>query len=190
MTANPISNIPPLGPMSGPAPGGPTGPFKPVDPMKLLRQHMRLLIVTAVVGVVLGVALWGALRFLTPRYTSPALLHVSPPLGEADSATPTQTGGRASLDEIEAFIQSEIQRLKSNEVLTRAVRRSEVQQTGWFKQFSGNTALDDAVLALQEEDFNASSIRGAPLMRLAVHTANKEDAKSSSKTSSWCTSMS
>jgi capsular exopolysaccharide synthesis family protein len=177
MTANPISNIPPLGPMSGPAPGGPTGPFKPVDPMKLLRQHMRLLIIAAVAGIILGIGLWGALRYLTPRYTSPALLHVSPPLAEADSATPTQTGGRGALDEIEAFIQSEIQRLKSDEVLTRAIRRSEVQQTDWFKQFSGKAKLDDALLALQEDDFNASSIRGAPLMRLAVHTTNKDDAK-------------
>lgn len=177
MTANPISNIPPLGPMSGPAPGGPTGPFKPVDPMKLLRQHMRLLIVVGVVGIVLGIALWGTLRLLAPRYTSLALLHVSAPLADADSAAPSSAGGRASLDEIESFIQSEIQRLKSDEVLTRAVRRDEVQQTGWFNQFSGNTALNDAVLSLQEDDFGASSIRGAPLMRLAMHTANEDDAK-------------
>ena len=40
MTANPISNIPPIGPMSGgQGPSGPTGPFKPVDP---LRQQSNL----------------------------------------------------------------------------------------------------------------------------------------------------
>ncbi len=177
MTANPISNIPPLGPMSGPAPGGPTGPFKPVDPMKLLRQHIRLLIITGVVGIVLGLGLWLTLRFLAPRYTSPALLHVSAPLVDPNSATPSQTGGRASLDEIESFIQSEIQRLKSNEILTRAIRRSEVQATDWFKQFRGQAAMNDAMIALQEDDFSASGIRGAPLMRLAVHTAHKDDAQ-------------
>lgn len=177
MTANPSSNIPPLGPMSGQAPAGPTGPFKPVDPVKLLRQHIRLLIITGIVGVVLGVALWGTLRHLSPRYTSPALLHVSPPLGDPTATTPNQGTARSSQEEIEAYIQSELQRVKSDEILTRAIGRPEVQQTDWFKQFTGRRALDNALESLQEDDLSASSIRGAPLMRLAVSTGNKDDAK-------------
>jgi len=173
MTANPISNIPPIGPMSGQTPGGPVGPFKPVDPVKLLRRHMWLIIITAVVGLMIGVGTYVTLRYLAPQFTSQALLHVSSPMDVRDIETGifgSASASRAS-EEIEMFIAAEIQRIKSDEILSRVLQRDEVRATSWFKQFNGD--LESAVLNLQENTIRASSIRGAPLIRLSAATRLK-----------------
>ena len=83
---NPLSNIPPLGPPSGMAPTAGQGKFKPVDPMKVLRQYWILFAITAVFAVGIGVGTWYLLDKYMPQYTSVAQLSVNKGLSSAGDA--------------------------------------------------------------------------------------------------------
>ena len=76
MSANSLPPIPVPGSLPG-APGAAASRFKPIDPVRVLRQHVKLLSVTAVVGVVVGVGTWFGLKETVPRWASSAQLRVS-----------------------------------------------------------------------------------------------------------------
>ena len=67
MTANPLSTIPPIGPTSGMSAPPMAGKFKPVDPVKLLRQHLLTLVVV------------GVLAFFTRSYRTLTALYATAP---------------------------------------------------------------------------------------------------------------
>ena len=170
MSANPLSNIPPLGPASGMPPQGGPSRFKPIDPVRLLRQHALLLGVTLIVGIGLGAALWYALRVTQPEFTSEAQLLAKGPISDPNQINPTDVAGR---DSMESFIGNELNRIRSQAVLNLVLNRQEVQNTQWFSQFAGQ---QEALEALQREDFSASPVRGTTLINLEMTTPNEQDA--------------
>lgn len=171
MTANPLPPIPPISATTGMAPPLGVGRFKPIDPLKVLRQHATLLAVAWVVGMVLAVGIWGVLRVYNPRYTSIAQLRVNPlPKSSADLMG---TSGFSSEQARDAFMRTEAMRISSDEVLFQALGMPEVRQTAWFAQF--NDDLNKARTRLQEDDFSVAPIRGSEVIQLSVTTATKDD---------------
>lgn len=174
MTANPLSPIPPIGSSTGmmPPPGG--GRFKPIDPLRVLRQYAWVLVVLGIAGMILGVVTFVVLRLYMPKYTSLAYLEVLH--AGADPWQPAGGGGRGSsnLEEVSALIQNEITRLHSRDVLQTALSKSEVRQTAWFQEHGHD--IVGAVRMLQDEMLGAGSPRDSMSIHLTMTTSQADDA--------------
>lgn len=168
MTANPLAPIP------APLPMGPMNPsatrLTPVDPLKLLRQHVRLLIATAIIGVVVGVITWGVWYLLFPRYTSQSQLVATSPLASPYDLTAEVGSMAVSTDAMNAYIQNQIIRLRSDDVITDALRNPELRQTKWFESFGKDDGdrTRRAKEHLQEKGYlRATHIRGSTTIIVA-----------------------
>ncbi len=172
MTANPLSTIPPIGTVTGQAAPAAAGRFKPIDPIKLLRSHMRLLVVTAVLGAVCGGGIWFILDKDMPRYKSQMRALVVPP--QAAFSTETDAlGGSKSNDATESRKLAEIDRLKSEDMARDVLAVPRVQATNWYQQFGDNPEL--AVRAFRDDLFSALPGRGA-LLTLEAETPVEAEA--------------
>ena len=174
MTANPLSTIPPIGPTSGMTAPPMAGKFKPVDPVKLLRQHLITLVVVGVIGVLAGCGIWYAWRTYAPTYGSRAQLLVT---GTPRQVVSVVTGVTSSgeLPEIENFIKNQLPILSSEDLMRDAVNSPVVQSTTWYRQFGGN--VQQAAEALQSKHFSASADRGSSLINLQVNMPLPADAQ-------------
>ncbi|MEM7576184.1 MAG: polysaccharide biosynthesis tyrosine autokinase [Planctomycetota bacterium] len=174
MTANPLSTIPPIGPTTGMTPAPLPGKFKPIDPVRLLRQHLPLLIVAGVVGVILGGVAWYIAREVDPQYQSQAKLMAS---GQVDASDMGAINGIESneIQEIETFIRNQIAVITSDELLRQAIQWPSVRNTKWFQSFNGDVRL--AAMALQDHHLNVSPQRESTLMVLNMRMSNPADAQ-------------
>ncbi len=172
MSANPLSPIPPLGPTTGMTQAPASGRFKPIDPLRVLRQNIRILIVAAVVGLLLGGGLWFALRKFAPQYTSIAQLRVSAGLQSAEAIGTVESIGH--LDIMNAQMQNEVMSIKSQGVLQEAIVRPAVQDTKWFAQFDGDLRM--ARETLEQDNLSVSPVTGTTLIQLSVQTRHADDA--------------
>jgi capsular exopolysaccharide synthesis family protein len=176
-------------PLPVPALAGPpvasSGKFKPIDPLRLLRQHLKLFVLVGFVGIFVGVGLWFALRETVPRYASSAQLRA--------------TEGTANLDEVniggvsnvmvaamEAFIQSEVYKIQSEELLGRALNNPTVRASEWFSQYESNKqpGTYDFIRARQDlvdDHLRVSMIRNTQLINLVVTTPQKDDCQKIAK---------
>ncbi|MBI1336973.1 MAG: polysaccharide biosynthesis tyrosine autokinase [Phycisphaera sp.] len=150
MTANPlqpISSIPPAA--TGGQPAMPR--FTPVDPMRLLRENLRIFIVAMVVGVFAGGALYVYMNIYKPVYTSVTQLFVSTgPDDPYDQNKPIETRTK----DIEFYIRTQIPRLTSNDVLGAVLAKDSIKRMDWFKDIESNS---DGVRML------AGSLRADPI---------------------------
>ncbi|HEX7009350.1 MAG TPA: P-loop NTPase, partial [Phycisphaeraceae bacterium] len=181
MTAHPSSPFPPLMPPSGMAPQAGGSRFKPIDPLRVLREHVRALIVLAVVGVVVGVAVWGLLRLTMPRYTSMAQLRVSSTINEVWKGITSEVDQRTNMERLEAFMQDEAMRIQSEEILNSVLDRPEVRSTHWFASYVDPKSPDalpnlrNAREDLAKDHLRVFPIRGTTLIHVSVSTPNEED---------------
>lgn len=168
---NPLSNIPPLGPPSGMAPADGASKFKPVEPVKVLRQYWLLLAIAAVVACVAGLGTWYALDKTSPAWTSTAQLSVSKGLDRGDSTVTNDI----NIKQLEPEIQNNIQAIRSNELLNDLLKNNQVQATSWYQQFNDNNNL--AVRDLQDNTLRVSYLPNTTLIRMTVSTESSSDAQ-------------
>lgn len=177
MTANPLTPIPPIGPTTGMTPPPSPGRFKPVDPLRVLRRSLRLLIVMAVVGAILGVITFFLWLKLAPSYTSQAQLRVINAASDIfESGTGAQSFDTGKMDLLEAFIQNEMLAIKSDEILSEAIQQPLVRNnTKWYTQYGGDNieALED----LKEDVLKASMVKGSTIISLSASTPFEDDAQ-------------
>ncbi|WP_428387248.1 GumC family protein [Mucisphaera sp.] len=167
MTANPLgASTPPTGPdpMQGPS------RFRPIDPIKVLRGHIIPLIITGVIGVLIGLGVWFTLRTTSPQFTSTVLLTYQTP-----AMTPEQMGAEnfRGTDAVQLRIFSEVQRIRSQQVIERAIAQPDVQNTAWFAQFE---TPDQARDALREDHLVVRTQRNSLLIELGVWTQDPSEA--------------
>jgi polysaccharide biosynthesis transport protein len=172
MTANPLSSIPPIGPPSG-QPQGPGGNrFRPIDPLRLLRQHAILLAVAGVVGLALGVGTYFLLRYAAPEFESTATMEVT-------VARPTAYEGpaeqRAREEQLSLAINDQIAAIKGENTLGTVLEMPSVRDTQWFRSFNGN--LIAAQEALAERVLKANRLRDTSFIELAATTRYEDDAR-------------
>lgn len=163
MTANPLAPMQVPLPLS-PSPGPVAARMTPVDPLKLLRQHVRLLVGAAVVGLVLGIITWGVWYLIWPRYTSQSQLVATSPLTSPYDLAAEVGGAAISTEAMNAYIQNQIIRLRSDDVITDALRNPELRLTNWFVSLDSDDGerFRKAKEALQEKgQLRASHIRGS-----------------------------
>ncbi|XAM01210.1 AAA family ATPase [Phycisphaeraceae bacterium D3-23] len=170
---NPLSNIPPLGATSGMAPGGASGRFRQIDPVRVVRTHIVLLIAALVVGVILGAGSWFMLDRGMAQFTSQATLSVNAGMSRADQTGVTEL---SNMRDLEPKILTEVNAIRSQEILDDLLKQKPVrEQTDWFKQF--NADLEEARTDLEEETLRASHIRDTTLIRVSATTSNATDAQ-------------
>jgi capsular exopolysaccharide synthesis family protein len=169
MTANPLTPIPPIGPTTAMGAPPPAGRFKPVDPLRLVRQYAKMLIVVGVVGLAVSIGVYLLLLNYAPSFESVAQLQVltPTPIFSAQNVMATAT----SVDE--AFMQTQAIRLTSEDVASDVVKRNEVRQTQWYVSMGNNAR--DAVQTLQEM-LSAKPMAGSTLIQISMKTKAQSDA--------------
>ncbi|MEO1235377.1 MAG: polysaccharide biosynthesis tyrosine autokinase [Planctomycetota bacterium] len=175
MTANPLSTIPPIGPATGVTPPSPGGKFKPVDPVRLLRQHFLILLITGIVGVVVGAGLYVFLRQTASQYTSQAqiladLSNVNNPWDVSQGSATFTTSDATTF-----FMNNESNFITSDEIIRDALIREDVQRTAWYRSFNGDNR--SAREQMQEEMLRVNPIRSTTLINLSMTAPNPEDAR-------------
>ncbi|MCC7407974.1 MAG: hypothetical protein IT442_07880 [Phycisphaeraceae bacterium] len=137
-------------PMAGPAPVAPAGPgkFTPVDPVKLLRRHINLLVLTAAAGVLLGGILWFALAKTMPRFETVSVLRIeNPPISALDTTGGGGMGGQ--MQYIEALKRTEIGAIRSNGVVDGALNN--LRDTAWFRRYAGSDPQNPDIANAREQ---------------------------------------
>lgn len=170
---NPLSNIPPLGTPSGMMQPAGASRFRQIDPLRVIRTYIVLLIAALVVGVVLGAGAWFVTDRMLSKHTSEAALSVSPSLQQVDAAS---SAAEAEIKDLEPTILTEVNVIRSQEILDDLLKQPAIRtQTEWFTQFDGD--LEEAREALEEQTLRANHIRDTTLIRVSATTANPTDAQ-------------
>jgi succinoglycan biosynthesis transport protein ExoP len=173
--ARPASSAPAT--MRPPVAAAPTAPGITVDPIRLFRRHLKLLIATFFVGIVLGIAAhFICLRFF-PSYSAAAIFYTSPivqDIVEREKLT------QAELDELEMFMRTQAWEMTADNVLMKAANAPAIKnQTKWAKRFHDpKTASYDHIEAFLElkEDVSAGAIPETFYLRLGMKTHDPNDA--------------
>jgi capsular exopolysaccharide synthesis family protein len=168
MTANPLSPIPPLGPTTGMAPAQANGRFKPIDPLRVLRQHWLKLVVALFAGCALGVGLFFLLLVVAPVYTSEAAYEVKPPMGDPLGA-PGAINFRTDEEVIQMAMNTEIARIRSESILAEALERPEIKQTQWYQGFV--TAGGGVDFNAAREDLMENVLSFSPMPKSSIFMA-------------------
>ncbi len=171
MTANPLPPIPPMSATTGmAAPGGPSR-LKPIDPVKVLREHMPLLIFSGVIALVLGVGTWAMLHLFMQRYSSEALMKVKPPMETALQTTLSEMY-QGSMDAVEKELANQVAMMTSDEVLRATLDHPVVQSTQWYASF---TDPKERLESFKEDILSVYPYRESTLILANVTTPAKED---------------
>jgi len=137
-----------------------------IDPIRVVRRHLTLLIIALVVGMGIGVGGYFVADRYFPKYTGQVQFRINPALrNHLDAAGPA--GQRD--EQVIRDGRTEIALLLSRDFLTRALDSREIRdQTVWARQFrdaSGNFAVEDAVDDLQKT-LRADMVRNANIFYL------------------------
>jgi len=172
MTANPMPPVPPMGSMSGVAPLATQSKFKPIDPMRLLRQHMVLLIAGAIIGGAVGAGAYIGLKKTAPQWTSTATLEAS----FKDATSPIGGYLRVDSTEIEQFIRSQMSVIKSDNILRSVLGNDRVQQTSWYQQLASKQIDIEKQADTFAQQLGVSPVRGSAMIQLSLGTASPNEA--------------
>ncbi len=174
MTANPLSTIPPIGPATGMAGPPPSGRFKPIDPVRLLQRHYKLLIVSFIIGLIAGAGLYFFLRKTSPEYTSNAQLVFGGGPNDAWSMGSGDSTLAGPSESIVTYMKTESNYISSDDIIRDTLQRPNAKATAWFQnQPNANAAREQ----MQESMLAINVIRGSALVNVAITAPNPDDAR-------------
>ncbi len=122
-----------------------------IDPIRVLRQHMTLLISTGLVGLVLGVGVYVVWLAFFPSYSGVATFEL---VGELGSASDPIAKESRTEDTIQRLAGTEAAKAVSEEILKAVIADPQVQTIVWMDQFrdeSGNVVESEALIELLDE---------------------------------------
>lgn len=160
-------------PPQGPAPTG-AGAALAIDPVKLLLKYKWVLLGTALVGAVLGTISHFALLRVYPIFTSEVVFEcLAPEMGLG-----TLTAERIDENEIQLLMGTELDRMRSDFVLSRVVRdpRLAREAPNWSSEYLRGGSMD-LVNALEDirKVVGANIIPNTRLIRASASTNHRED---------------
>ncbi|MEE9211202.1 MAG: polysaccharide biosynthesis tyrosine autokinase [Phycisphaeraceae bacterium] len=138
--------------------------------MRILREHLKLLVFTAVVGLVLGVATWVLLRLTHAVYRSEAQLVVIQAVTNTFD-TPLFGVQHERMENTEAFMANVAYRLTSDEVISEALKQKAVQATAWYKSFNSPFKASEDL----KDRLRASAIPDSTLIRIWMRDTHRKD---------------
>ncbi|MCZ6508130.1 MAG: hypothetical protein O7A04_08825, partial [Acidobacteria bacterium] len=141
----------------------PSSSARTVDPFRLLRRHLVLLVATGFTGVFLGVVVFILFKQFLPMYSGETLFEIRAGLDEARDIA----GKDIARDDIVLRLATtETMLLTSREVLEAAVKQPDVQTTAWFKDHYYDKQMGpliDAAVDELEEDVMRRLVPGTSL---------------------------
>jgi Mrp family chromosome partitioning ATPase/uncharacterized protein involved in exopolysaccharide biosynthesis len=162
---------------SAPAPNRPAAPAPPkggrpaaptIDPVRILRQHAKLLVVAAVGGVVLGTVLNFVFLFAYPLWGGSVTFEIRP---EVTGAKDAVTREIVQDEAIARLGQTESAKMVSKSVLEAAMKSPEIGTTKWGQYY---TSVDERVKEL-EDTLRVGHRRGTQLFTMSWRTWDKAD---------------
>lgn len=164
---------------SRPAPsgqGGPAGNAPTIDPIRLVKKYKWLIAASIVVGIMVGLGGYFALRTTMPRYESFALFRI---MGQVIDPTKPAT---IREDELERYMQTQASLMVSDTVLDRVAKlpnHQAVAQT-WYPQIpkeSGGAVDVKETLIFLQENVKARIVPGTEFVRLSARASKAGAAK-------------
>lgn len=145
-----------------------------IDPVKLLLKYKWLLIGAGVAGIVLGTVAHFVLLRVRPIYTAEAIFECLAPEVDPAQIAKSQIDER----EIEMFMATQVDRMKSDFVLSRVVRdpRLAAEAQNWVRPYQ-KTGGFDLINALEDlrDRVSAGAITNTYLIRLSVSSTHRND---------------
>lgn len=145
--------------------------FTPLDPLRVLRQYMWLLIIVAVIGAVLGLAVAILCKKFIPEFTTRAALRVSSELNNPWAPPGDPTTSKDHVNTLQIFMRNQLLNIKSEDNLNQAIKRTDVRQTTWFESFPDGFAR----LENLKDQLQVSSPRGSSYILLAFSGRHQEN---------------
>ncbi|MFM9957388.1 MAG: polysaccharide biosynthesis tyrosine autokinase [Phycisphaerales bacterium] len=163
--ARPSASAPP--PQAAPA----------IDPIRVLQQYYPWLLLSAVLGAILGVAVHFASLFLYPIYTGYVVFQCSPPARPGEGSMQAAGNVAQVKEELLLYMETQVSVLKSDVVLSKAVSQPQVRETDWAKAFmsAGNYDPAEALKELRKI-VGSYVIPETALIRFQIRTHKKGDA--------------
>ena len=171
MTANPLTPSTPVVAVQAPASAQGTR-FTPLDPIRVLRQYWKELVVVLLISFLIGLGLFYFLKIKSPEYTSEAQLFVSGALINAYEPNVAVSPKQQRLDVLGAFIKNQIVRIKSDDVISAAFQQPEVQKTQMYQSFKNNPEATKDVLI---NNLSVGQIVGSTLIQLKLTGSNPDE---------------
>ncbi|MDG1898544.1 MAG: hypothetical protein P8I74_01625, partial [Phycisphaerales bacterium] len=122
-----------------------------IDPIRVVRQHLTLLVVTLLIGLVLGTGLYVVWLRYFPSYSGIATFEL---IGTLEDATDARTSEDRNEDTVQRLATTEAAKVISEQALVKVIAQPEVRQMGWGKQFineDGDFNEGEAVVELMDE---------------------------------------
>ena len=141
-----------------------------LDPFRVLRRHITLILGSVVGGVALGFVAFVLFNVLLPLYSAEVVFEIRAGLEEGSDST---AGDIEREETVVRLATTEMYLLRSRPVLEAAVKEPDVRQTSWYtKNFEGE--LDEAVDEL-DEDLRTRMVSGSNLFTLKWSTSVASD---------------
>ena len=146
------------------------GTVRTLDPFRVLRRHLLLILSSIVAGVVLGFVTFVLFSFLLPLYSAEVVFEIR---GALEEGFDPAAGDIEREDVVTRLAKTEMYLLVSRPVLEAAVKEPDVRTTTWYSQhFEGE--IDEAVDEL-EEDIRTSLVAGSNLFTVKWTTGTASD---------------
>ncbi|MCE9619871.1 MAG: hypothetical protein K8R92_08175 [Planctomycetes bacterium] len=147
-----------------------------LDPVRLLREHIKGIIIALVGGAFLGVGLHYLFLYTYPLWTGTAYLEIRNQLEDAKALNAKDL---ASEEAVIRLAQTEVARMISRDNLKKALGSGDVQKTEWskgtwFRDENGVFNIDEAATDL-ENSLRAAHRRGTQIFFLGWSTHVPED---------------
>lgn len=137
-----------------------------IDPVRVLRRHVLAIMISLLVGGLLGTAAFYACVMFYPLYSGQVLFEVMPGLHQSTDVSTLDTSNDEMIFRI---AQTETYMLTSRPVLVTALKDPDIRKTEWYKKFvkSGSDgieafhdeeAVDDLVRTVSTSVIRASNL--------------------------------
>ncbi|MEY3143812.1 MAG: hypothetical protein RLY21_2305 [Planctomycetota bacterium] len=145
-----------------------------IDPIRVIRQNLVGVGISAGAGLVLGLVANFALAIAYPLYSGQVLFELPAPPSEVGDVI--QRDQRTE-EAVERLGQTEASRIRSRALLVQAMNRPDIQETEWSKRFLDSSGVFDAEEAVDdlEESLGASHLRRTNFFALSWSTHVAKD---------------
>lgn len=147
-----------------------------IDPIKIIKKYLWVLVGAGVVGVLLGVGVFFVWVRVAPVWRTLVIFEANPPTADIGRPAIEQ---QASEDELERFMLTQVQLLTGDALLEQVVGdpRLQAEAPNWYAQFVSENGLFDEYLALRDltSRIRARTREGTELFDLSVAWKERQD---------------
>lgn len=162
-------SMPPRRP-SGP-PSGVVSSAASLDPVRVIRRHMLLIIAALLMGAGLGTAGHFALAVYAPRFTEQVVFEVLPGIARADEISTFSIMGA---EDVRLQAETELAFALQPETIEEALASADVRGTPWWRRNYGEQVVNDEIVEDLISELRPRIVRGTKLFAIEWTTGDRE----------------